>query len=140
MRETGVVLAVGAVLALVSGGLLFVQRLDEANIDMLTTGFTVAIVLVPVAAIVVALAVVVVVMARRQGEVGAGVAGPAVPQAPAIRVDRPAGLQRRKQEADTMLADARAVKAVMLLEDSQREREARPELRPGRWVATEMER
>lgn len=139
MRETGVVLAAGAVLALVIGSLLFVQKLDSANIDMLTTGITVTIVLLPVALIVVAVAVVVVVMARRQGQVGAG-ADRQVLELPAIRVDPPADLAARRREADTTLAEARAAKAVMMLEDSQRERKPRPELQPGRWVATEMER
>lgn len=137
MRETGVLLGVGSVLALALGALLFVQKLDSANIDMLTTGITVMIVLVPVALIVVALAVVVVVMARRQGRVGPA-ASPL--ELPAIRVDRPVDLQQRRQEADTTLAEARAAKAVMMLEDSQRGRKPRPELQPGRWVATEMER
>lgn len=136
MREMGstfVVFAAGAVLAIGFGLVRFVGKLDGDNVDMLTTGLTVAVVLLPLTLITAAVAVVVVVLSRRQAA-GART----VLDLPAIRLDRP-DLDHRRKAADTSFAEARAAKAMMLLED-QGGREKRPAMRPGEWVVTEVDR
>ena len=117
------------------------RPLTDANVDMLTTGLTMAIVLAPLAVLAASGAVVVVALTRRQV-----IAGPATRSSyraphytPAMPVGQRSDLDMRKRAADTQFAEARAIKAMRLLEDGARKSTQR-DIRPGRWIASEPER